>query len=64
MKKEKNLTDIFYYMLFHYWARFKRYYVTAVQTEIRLKRGTLHGLVSHACYCLAELNSYILNAFD
>ena len=63
MKKEKSMTDIFYYMLFYYSARFKRY-VAAVQIEIRFKHGTLRDLVSNACYCLAELNSYILNASD
>ena len=62
-EKKKRVPDIFYYMLFHYWARFKRH-VTAVQIEVRFKHGTLHNLVSNACNCLAELNSYILNAFD
>ena len=54
------------YLLLHAFSllgRFKRH-VTAVQIEVRFKHGTLHNLVSNACNCLAELNSYILNAFD
>ena len=57
-EKKKGVPDIFYYMLFHYWARFKRH-VTAVPIDIRFKQGALLDLVSNA-----EINSYILNTFE